>query len=63
MRKAFGLFILLLALGAGGCFLIGQTVSAQRDQVTITENVLWGETSAVEDLTVESRTHYDEYLF
>ena len=63
MRKAFGLFILLLALGVGGCYLIYQTVGAQRDQVTIEENVLWGDASAVEDLTVECRTHYKEYLF
>ena len=63
MRKAFGLFILLLVLGAGGCYLTCQAVNAQRDQVTIKEKVLWGETSAVEDLTVECRTHYSDYMF
>ena len=63
MRKTLVLFILLLALGAGSCALVYQTVNEQRDRVTIKENVLWGDASAVEDLTVECRTHYSDYMF
>ena len=63
MRKGFGLFILLLVLGAGGCYLTCQAVNTQRDQVTIKENVLWGDAAVVEDLTVECRTHYSDYMF
>lgn len=63
MRNGFGLFILLLVLGAGGCYLTSQAVNTQRDQVTIKENVLWGDAAVVEDLTVECRTHYSDYMF
>ena len=63
MRKGFGLFILLLVLGAGGCYQTCQAVNTQRDQVAIEENVLWGDAAVVEDLTVECRTHYSDYMF
>ena len=52
MRKALIAFCLLVALAVGGIIAIHADVNEVRDQVVITEEVLYGDKSAAEGLTI-----------
>ena len=52
MRKALIAFCLLFALAVGGMIAIHADVNEVRDQVVITEEVLYGDKSAAEGLTI-----------
>ncbi len=63
MKKIYALMLLLLILSATAFGGISATVNAQRDQVQITEKVLYGDRSAADGLTVVNKNHYDDRLF
>lgn len=63
MRKALVLFALLLVCGAGGVTYAALSIHPARDQVELTESVLYGDAAAAEGLVVESKAHYSNRLF
>lgn len=63
MKKSFVLLISLLVL-AVGVVCYGQTsLLSERDQIEFTENVIYGDKSIVDGVTVEMENHYEEQLF
>lgn len=63
MKKSFVLFLAILLLGVTMvCF--GQScLLAEKDNVIITENVLYGDKSVVEGVTLEMQNHYENQIF
>jgi len=63
MKKSFVLLLALVVLVSGtGCFAQSQLVK-EKDQVHYTENVLYGDKSVVDGVTVEADISYDYYLY
>ena len=52
MRKALIAFCLLFALAVGGMIAIHAEVNEVRDQVVITEEIIYGDKAAAEGLTI-----------
>lgn len=63
MKKIIALVLLLALLSAGAFCMIGNAVSAEKANVTIKENILYGDRSYAEGVTVFTRAHYDRHLF
>lgn len=59
MRKALIAFCLLFAFSMGGVAAVFQSVNAVRDQVVITEEVLFGDKADVEGLTIRADAALD----
>jgi len=62
MRKALIVMALLFALGAGGTAAVFARVNEQRDQVVLTERILFGDVSRAEGLSVTAKSHMDGHL-
>lgn len=60
MRRALIAFTLLFLLAAGGVAAVHMTVNEVRDQVVITEEVLFGDKAAAEGLTILSEAALDD---
>ena len=63
MKKSFVLFLAILVFGA---FIIGfgqSSILAEKANVKITENILYGEKSVVEGVTLELQNHYENQIF
>ncbi len=62
MRKALIVMSLLAALSVGGIATVYVTVNGQKDQVVITEEVLFGDKAAAEGLSVRGSANMDGHL-
>ena len=62
MRKALIVMALLFALGLGGTAAVFAQVNGQRDQVVLTEEVLFGDRANAEGLAVRARADIDGHL-
>lgn len=60
MRRALIAFTLLFLLAAGGVAAVHMTVNEVRDQVVITEEVLFGDKAAAEGLTILAEAALDD---
>lgn len=63
MKKSFVLFLAILVFGA---FIIGfgqSSILAEKANVKITENILYGEKSVVEGVTLELHNDYETQIF
>lgn len=63
MRKSLALLIILILLSGYGIYWAGTTVGAEEDKVQFTENVIFGDKSVVEGVTVSRNTKYQEYMY
>ena len=63
MRTRFVITILLLALALGFLPAVHGAMDAKKDDVTIYETALWGDSSAASGLAVKAATHMDQRLF
>ncbi len=63
MKKSFVLFITILLLGATVVYFGQNRLLAEKDNVIITENVLYGDKSVVEGVTLELHNHYEDQIF
>lgn len=63
MKKIIALVIALTVLSFGSLCMIGSIVNSQKDNVTITENVIFGDRSYAEGLKIFTRAKYDGRLF
>lgn len=63
MRKRLLITVLLVALATGSLVWVHETVNEKKDDVTMYENVLWGDSSAASGLAVKATTHMDQRLF
>jgi len=62
MRKALIAMALLFSLSVGGTGAVFARVNEQRDQVVLTEQVLFGDVSHAEGLAVTAKSHVDGHL-
>lgn len=62
MRKSLVLFLVLLVFVIGGTCYISADLLKEKDNVQITETVVWGDKSAVEGVTVERNIKYDKHI-
>lgn len=62
MRKALIVMALLFSLSVGGTAAVFARVNEQRDQVVLTERILFGNVSHAEGLSVTARSHMDGHL-
>ena len=62
MRKSLALFLVLLVFAIGGTCYVSASLLKEKDNVQITETVVWGDKSAVEGVTVERNVKYDRYI-
>ena len=60
MRKALIAFVLMFVLAVGGIIAIHAEVNEVRDQVVITEEVIYGDKTAAEGLTILVQTAMDK---
>ncbi len=63
MKKIIVLIIILFLLSVSSLLIIGTAVDSQNDTITITEELLYGDKSIAEGITITSSTHYDNHLF
>ena len=63
MRKTLVVTSLLLVLSIGFVSITNSVVLKQKNQVSYTDVILYGDASMAEGITVESKTHYDRRLF
>ena len=63
MRKAILILILLFGLCLGGAMWVFGDALEKNDQVQVTENVLYGDASAGDGLSLTMHTNFDHHLF
>jgi len=63
MRKATITMLLLLFISIGGVCVAAAGVHAPHDQVLLTENIIYGDPSAVNGLEVQAHVTWDDHLF
>ena len=63
MKKINALFFSILIFSIAFFAFITTNVNSQSDKITITENVLYGDRSVAEGLTVVNKNHYQYQLF
>lgn len=63
MKKSFVLLIALLLLITGTVYVAQTTILENKDKVTFTENVIYGDKSVVDGVTVEMRADYHDQLY
>ena len=62
MRKSLALFIVMLVFAIGGTCYVSVSLLKEKDNVQITENVVYGDKAIVEGVTVERNIKYDRYI-
>lgn len=62
MRKSFVLFVVLLILSVSGIVTANALLLEQKDAVVITENVIYGDKSVVDGVTVVRNTKYHNHI-
>ena len=63
MKKSFVLFLAILVVGAVVVYFGQSNLLAEKDNVKITENILYGDKSVVEGVTLELHNHYETQVF
>lgn len=63
MKKIVAIVVLLSLLSVGSFIAIGSSVSQEKENVTIKENIIYGDKLYAEGATVFTRAHYDQRLF
>lgn len=63
MKKIYVLIIVLVLVSVSVFCAVGISVNAEREQVKITENVLYGEKSAADGLKITTKNHLNYQLF
>ena len=63
MKKIIAIVLLLSVLSVASFCMIGGAVSEEKANVTIKENIIYGDKSYANGVTVFTRAHYDEHLF
>ncbi len=63
MKKIIAIVLLLSALSIACFFMIGEAVGKEKANVTIKENIIYGDRSYADGITVFTRAHYDDHLF
>lgn len=62
MKKFIALAFTLVLLALGSIIAITAEINSDKDTVTHTEKIIWGEPSIAEGATVKSVSHYNNYL-
>ena len=62
MRKSLAFFLVLLIFAIGGTCYVNAGLLAEKDNVQITETVVYGDKSAVDGVKVERNIKYDRYI-
>lgn len=63
MKKSFVLFLAIFVLGVAVIGFGQSSLLAEKDNVKITENILYGDKSVVEGVTLELQNHYENQIF
>ena len=63
MKKVLALVAVLLIASVGIFCAVGAAVNKDKDTVVITENILYGDKSAAEGITIKNQSRYDRHLF
>ncbi len=63
MKKSFVLLIVLFLLSAGTVGYAASALLGEQDNVQFTENVLYGDASVVEGVTVERNIKYESFIY
>ena len=63
MKKSFVLLITLVVLAIAVLFVGQHQLLAEKDQVIITENILFGDKSVADGVTINLHNHYEEQIF
>jgi len=63
MKKVLALMAVLLIASVGIFCAVGAAVNENKDTVVTTENILYGDKSAAEGITIKNQSRYDRHLF
>ena len=63
MKKSFVILIVLFLLSAGTVAFAANALLDEQENVQYTENILYGDASIVDDVTVERNCRYDHYIY
>ena len=63
MKKIIAIVLLLSVLSVASFCMIGGAVNEEKANVTIKENIIYGDKSYADGVTVFTRAHYDDHLF
>ena len=63
MKKVYTLITALILLSCSMISVVAATINLERDQVVITENVLYGDRSAAEGLDIKTKNHLNYRLY
>jgi len=63
MKRMIALLLGLLLLSAAALGMIGSSILRQKDQVTVTEQVLYGDPAHAKGASFLTEAHYDNHLF
>ena len=62
MRRTLGIFLAAVILLTASLGIVWAVVDSRGDQITYTENVLRGDVSAAEGITVDTRYEYQNHM-
>lgn len=63
MKRVLALMAVLIIAAVGIFCAVGATVNAKKDQVVITENIMYGDKSSAEGIIIENQSRYGRHLF
>ncbi|MGN1156331.1 MAG: hypothetical protein ACI4TK_09165 [Agathobacter sp.] len=63
MRKALAILMLLVLLSGLGIYRVNASIGGEADQVQFRENVIYGDKSVVEGVTIERNVKYNRNLY
>lgn len=63
MKKVYALIIAFVLLSCSVVSVVAATINSERDQVVITENILYGDRSAAEGLDIKTKNHLNYRLY
>lgn len=63
MKKALALLIILTILSGYGIYCANSTIGKEIDNVQWQENIIYGDKSIVEGVTIQRNTKYEDYLY
>lgn len=63
MKKVYALITALVLLSCSVVSVVSATINSERDQVVITENILYGDRSVADGLDIKTKNHLDYRLY
>ncbi len=63
MKKVYALITALVFLSCSVISVVAATINSERDQVVITENILYGDRSAADGLEIKTKNHLGYRLY